>query len=209
MALARDKMIAVFGCLLSLGALLAHGLTVIPAALAQGQGVAVAISDYLAAFAVLTQIGALLVYLSFLAPEGRLRFFRVSVHRAAIAAAMLFIVFFQQVTQSVENLPGYPASVPWALLLFIAPFFYLAWWLGFDRTRPLEWAAVPRMLAYPVVYVLIVIARGLLGGNYPSSLLDLTRLGQTEVFANSLMLFVLFGAICVLIVVIDRLVPRR
>ena len=35
------------------------------------------------------------------------------------------------------------------------------------------------------------------------------RHGYVEVIANAVMLFILFGALCVLVVVVDRLVPRR
>lgn len=184
-------------------------MAVIPTAMAEGRGSVAAFFDYLLVFSVLTQIGALGVYLSFLAGEGRFRFFQLSVHRATIVAAMLFILLFQQVTQSTETLPGYPGTVPWMVLLYIPPLFYIGWWIVFDRDRPLEWEAVPRMLAYPVVYTLCVIIRGWLGGRYPTPLLNLNRLPHAEVAANAVMLFILFGALCVLIVVIDRLVPRR
>lgn len=200
---------ALLGCAISLAALAVHGIVVFPAALVAGHGLGEAVGGYLFAFAVITHIGALLVYLSYLASEGWLRFFRVSVHRAAIAAAMLFVILFQQITQSVGGLPGYPAPLASLFLIVIGPIFYLGWWLAFDRNQPLLWNTVPRMLAYPVLYVLAVLARGAITHHYPTPLLDVMRHGYVEVIANAVMLFILFGALCVLVVVVDRLVPRR
>lgn len=201
------KSIAALGLVLGTGTLLVQCAMTISSSMEAGRSLPGSIFFLFSFFTILTNIGVVLVYVS----EFRrgLRFFREPVHRATLAAAIAFVMIFYHLMLARIWDPQGLFRVADATLHYLIPVFYLLWWAGFAAHRHLQWDALPRMLAYPVLYVIWVMARGAVVDEYPYPVLDVPRLGYPHIIANIALLFVLFAALCAVIITIDRLIPAR
>lgn len=207
MTLAR--IVATLGFALGLAALvLQFGLT-IPSSMDKGRSLFGSIVFYFSFFTILTNIGAVLVYLSELWDRPALRFFREPVHRAALAAAIAFVMIFYHLVLAKTWAPQGLFKLCDLTLHYVTPALFLIWWLGFAGHRHLDWNALPRMLAYPVLYVIWVMARGAVVHEYPYPVLEVQTLGYPAVAVNIAFLFVLFSLLCAVVITIDRWHPGK
>ncbi|MCJ8156559.1 Pr6Pr family membrane protein [Sphingomonas sp. LaA6.9] len=201
------RSIAALGLVLGTGTLLLQFALTVSSAIDAGRSLPGAIVFFFSFFTILTNIGVVLVYLAELRPG--LRFFREPVHRATLAAAIMFAMMFYHLMLARIWDPLGLFRVADATLHYLLPVFYLLWWTGFAAHRHLQWSALPRMLAYPVLYVIWVMARGAVVDEYPYPVLDVQQLGYPHILANIALLFVLFAALCAVFITIDRLIPAR
>lgn len=202
------KILAAIGLVIGIAALvLQFGLT-IPQSMANGRGLFASIVFFFTFFTILTNIGAALVWAAELTTPSRLHFFREPVHRAALAAAIFFVMIFYHVMLAKIWAPQGLFKLADVTLHYVLPTLYLLWWLGFAAHRHLHWDALPRMLAYPVLYVIWAMARGAVVGEYPYPVLEAHKLGYAAVLANIAFLFALFAVLCALVVGVDKLLPK-
>lgn len=203
------KAVAAIGLAIGVVALaLQFGLTV-PSSMARGRSLAASIVFFLSFFTILSNIGLVLVYLAELWHRPGLRFFREPVHRAALAAAIVFVMAFSHVMLAESGEPRGLSRLVDVTLHYVTPGLFILWWLRFVAHKHLHWDALPRMLAYPVLYVIWAMARGAVVNEYPYPVFEAHRLGYAAVLANLAFLFVLFAALSVIVIVIDKLVPKR
>lgn len=203
------KIIAALGFALGLAALLLQFGITIPASMDKGRSLVGSIVFYFSFFTILTNIGVVLVYLSELWDRPALRFFREPVHRAAIAAAISFVMIIYHLLLAKIWDPQGLFKVADVTLHYATPLIYLIWWLGFVAHRQLHWDALPRMLAYPVLYLIYVMARGAMIDEYPYHVLEAHKLGYPVVGANIALMFMCLVGLCAAVVASDKLLPKR
>jgi hypothetical protein len=92
---------------------------------------------------------------------------------------------------------------------YLAPWLFVLWWLLTPPHGPLRYADVPKMLIYPLLYLIVVMLRGALVHEYPYPILNADKLGYGQVAVGCLGMLVGFVAIYLLTVAIDRWLGRR
>jgi hypothetical protein len=92
---------------------------------------------------------------------------------------------------------------------YLAPWLFVLWWLLTPEHGTLRIADVPKMLVYPLVYVIVVMLRGALVHEYPYPILNVDKLGYGQVAIGCLGMLVGFVVIYALTVAIDRWLGRR
>lgn len=203
------RIVALLGLVVGTAALTLQFALTVPASIQAGRGLLGSIVFFFSFFTILTNVGVVLVYLSELWGRPGLRFFREPVHRAALAAAICFVMAYYYGVLARTWDPQGLFRIADITLHYLTPILYLLWWFGFTAHRRLEWSALPRMLAYPVLYLVYVMARGAVVQEYPYPVLEAHRLGYSQVFVNIGLLFVLFAMLEAVFIAIDRLAPER
>lgn len=203
------KIVVILGLVIGTAALALQFALTVPASMQAGRGLPGSIVFFFSFFTILTNVGVVLVYLSELWGRPGLRFFREPVHRAALAAAICFVMAYYHGVLASNWDPQGLVKIADVTLHYLTPILYLLWWLGFAAHRKLEWSALPRMLAYPVLYLAWVMARGAVVHEYPYPVLEAHRLGYPHVFVNIGLLFVLFAMLGAVFIAIDRFAPER
>ena len=83
----------------------------------------------------------------------------------------------------------------------IPPLFPVLWWFAVPRNS-LVWSDAWRVLAYPLGYLVYVVARGEATGLYPYFFIDVPRIGYAQALLNAAGLSVVFIAAGALLIVI-------
>jgi hypothetical protein len=165
----------------------------------------------------LSNLGLILVYLGALTRWPWLGWFRHPVTRAGMAGIMMLVMFFYHFMLA-PTLPPVPLAITVSniLLHYVAPLFYLGWWLGFTAHGMLRFRDVPAMLVPGLSYVAYVLARGPLAGEYPYTILDPTfaipgqaAQGYFGVAIGVGVLVVLVAIFDLLLVGVDGLMARK
>jgi hypothetical protein len=192
---------------LALGGLL---VILIGGSRARGDGVLAALGIYLSYF---TTISNLMVAIGLtcrlLAPRARGgRFFaRPSITAAtAVYIATVAIVY----TVMLRNLwhPQGWLNVVDHLLHDVVPVLYLVHWALMTPKGHLRWTRAIVWLAFPLGYLVCVLVRGAGLGRYPYAFLDVGQLGPAGVLASVGVLTLLFLAVGLLVIAIDRRLAR-
>jgi hypothetical protein len=96
------------------------------------------------------------------------------------------------------------------LLHHVVPVLYLGYWILMTPKGHLRWPMAITWLAFPLAYLLCVLARGAWSGRYPYPFLDAGMLGPAQVFGNVLLVTSIFLGVGLAIVAVDRrMAPRR
>jgi len=201
------RALAIAGFFIGVSALVLQFFITVPASMQAGRGLFASIVFYFSFFTILTNILVVLIYLGALIRGQRwLVLFRRPRTRATAAAAITLVMgFYALVLADIWK----PEGLFWlcdVALHYVAPVLYLLWFAGWNRSGTLRWAAIPQMLAYPLVYLVYVMLRGVVVGEYPYPVLDAMTLGYTRVTINILGLLIVFLALCAAAVTIDRAV---
>jgi hypothetical protein len=200
------RSVALVGFLFGLAAvLLQFGLTM-PASMAAGRSLAGSLAFFFTFFTILTNILVVLVYAG-ATFGGRLAWFaRPPVAAgAAVAIAVVGIVYATVLARLWD--PQGLHLVANVMLHYIAPPLFLVWWLGLWRDGSSRFADVPKWLAYPLVYLGVVLARGAFVHEYPYPFLDPAPNGAGSVAIACAAIFGLFVVVAALIVIADRTLP--
>lgn len=122
----------------------------------------------------LSNLGLLMVYLSAETKVGWLAWFRHPVTRAGMAGIMMLVMgFYHFMLAPSYHFTG-PIVISNYLLHYVTPVLYLAWWLAFTGHGTLRYRDLPAMLLPGILYVVYVLVRGLIAGEYPYTILDPT-----------------------------------
>ena len=165
----------------------------------------------------LSNLALILVYLSALTEWRWLGWFRQPVNRAGMAGLITLVMGFYHIMLA-PTLGDLPQAIVISnvLLHTVTPLLYLLWWLAFTphgtlRFRELGWMLVPGL-----TYVVYVLVRGLIAGEYPYTILDPTFAipghgpqGYLGVAIGVAILVVLVAIFDLLLIVFDGLMGRR
>lgn len=98
-------------------------------------------------------------------------------------AILLVGVIYMTLLRGLVHLSG-GALVADTLLHKVSPVLMALWWLFFAPRAKLRWNAPVWWAAYPLAYLVYVLARGQLDGRYPYPFLDVGRLGWVQTALN-------------------------
>lgn len=197
------RLLNVAGLTIGLFALiLQFGLT-IPDAMEAGRGLAGSIVFYFSFFTILTNILAVLVHGAAL--FGRQGFFTQAWVRAGIAIAITVVGTIYWLLLSALWEPEGLFLFCDIVLHYVAPAIYLAWWLSAGTDGSLGWRHIPLWLAYPLVYMIYVLARAQITGEVPYPFLDVALNGWPSVLVTSAAILLLFAFLGRLAILADRL----
>ena len=157
----------------------------------------------LAFLTILTNITMVLAYGAELAPRKNalVRFFRRVGVRTAIPAhiALVAIVYVFAIRGQIPDMT--PAmQVTDAMLHYIAPLLYLFWWWMLPEKRGLSLSAIPRWMAWPVLYLAVIMTAGYATGAYIYPILDVNKLGIATTALNIAGILLLLTGICTTLV---------
>jgi hypothetical protein len=177
--------------------------------LANGRDVLSSLGAFFTYFTILTNIALVLVYLSELLQTARLEFFRRPLLRGTIAVSIALVslyVFF--VLRFLYTLTGL-FQLADTLLHYVAPMLYLLWWLIAQPHGQLRWRNIPLMLLPPLVYFVLVMARGAVVGEYPYPFMNAAELGYGGVLVGALWMAGALAILAALLVALDHALTRN
>lgn len=204
-----QRLAATIGFLIAAAALLLQfGLTM-TARLETGDNIVNALVFFLSFFTILTNLMVVAVYLSVLTTWRWLDWWRTPWVRGMTAGAILVVMLVYHFLLTGLVRPDLWFQVADKLLHYVDPAYYVVWWLLCQKHGSLRWGELPRMLVYPLLYLVWAMGRGAVLGDYPYPFLAANTLGYGQVALNSggvLAAFVLFYT---LVIGIDRWLGRR
>lgn len=180
----------------------------IPARLTSGDTLFGALVFFFSFFTILTNLTLVLVYASELWPRQGLNWFRRPATRGMMVALIVLVALFYHFLLAATWAPEGLARVADVALHYVTPVVYVAWWVLFMRHGVLKWAAIPVMLLPPTIYLVYVMARGALIGDYPYAILAANRIGYDGVALNVLAVLAGLSVLCLLVVALDRALAR-
>lgn len=164
---------------------------------------------YWSFFTHLSNLAVVLVYGAELTSARWLDWLRHPVGRAAMAGYIgLVMVYFHIALAPLYTFTG-GLLVSNYLLHYVAPILYLIWWLWLAPHGTLRLRDVPVMLLPGAAYVVLVMIRGAIVGEYPYPILDVTRNGYAGALTGIAILLGVVAALSVTLVLIDRLMGLR
>lgn len=86
----------------------------------------------------------------------------------------------------------------------INPILVLIYWFVYEKKERLSWSMIPKLLIYPLVYLVYVLIRGAYSGFYPYPFVNVTELGYPQVSLNAFFVLLLFLGLSVVFVAIGR-----
>ncbi|WP_406871996.1 Pr6Pr family membrane protein [Aminobacter sp. P9b] len=187
------------------GLMLQFAITM-PASIAAGRTVLGSAVFYFSFFTILTNIGAVLVYLAALrdAKSGLLGLFAGARARGGVAVAIALVMIVYVTILAPLWQPEGLFLLCDVLLHYVTPILYLAWWLAAGADGSTRWSDIPYWVVYPVLYLIYALARAPIAGEVPYPFLDIATKGATSVALTSLMMTLLFLVLCVIAVVADH-----
>lgn len=196
------------GLLLGVAALILQISITIPLRLEQGDNIAIALIFYFSFLTILTNLTLVLIYASEHWPRQWLSWFRSPVTRGMMAALMVLVCAFYHFILAPTWQPQGLSLVADIALHYVAPIYYVAWWVVFARHGQLKFAVIPVMLVPPVVYLVYAMARGAITGLYPYPILEANRVGYAQVALDMGYLLVGLIVLAAIVVAIDKALTR-
>ncbi|MFC4820285.1 Pr6Pr family membrane protein [Dokdonella ginsengisoli] len=169
----------------------------------------VATLRYFSFFTILSNLLVALTVTSALRSARRAGFFADAAVRGGVALCIgvTGLVYF-----FVLSATWAPTGAQWLVdkaLHYVTPLAYLAWWLVAAGHGRLRWSDAPRWLLFPGVFLLWSLLHGAWTGWYPYPFLEVGALGYAAVLRNGVLVGVLFLALGLLLVALDRAMARR
>ncbi|WP_423067621.1 Pr6Pr family membrane protein [Devosia sp. CN2-171] len=177
--------------------------------LGNGDSLVGALVYYFSFFTILSNIMVALIYLSDLVAWRWLEWWRTPWVRGMMAAAIvlvMIVVHFLLFGLADINIWFVIAD---RTLHYVDPVMYALWWLLFQRHGALVWGDLPKMLVYPLLYVIWAMTRGAVVNEYPYPFLAANRLGYPQVIVNGAVILAGFVLLYVIVIGVDRWLGRR
>ena len=160
-------------------------------------------------FTILTNLMLVLIYLADLDDTRFLGWWRAPVARGMMAATMTVVTVFYHVMLAGLWQPTGLQLLADITLHYVAPWFFIGWWLLFQPHGHLTWRDIPTMTVFPLFYLGWAMLRGAIVGEYPYPILEANKLGYGQVGINCLVMLALFVLLFAVAVGLDRLLGRR
>ncbi len=201
-----NKVMTSFGFIVGIAALLLQFSLSIPNSLEDGRSLTMSVIRYFSYFTILTNLTIVLIYAASLFPRiGWLRILRTPVARATGAACISLVGLFYFVILAGLWKPEGLWLVADITLHYITPIAYVMWFALFHRTGTLNFTRIPLMLFPAVIYLIYVMIRGAIIGEYPYPTFEVFNIGLTQVLMNIGALVVFLSVLSALAIGIDRL----
>ncbi|ESY72685.1 Pr6Pr family membrane protein [Mesorhizobium sp. M0051] len=182
----------------------------IPASMEAGRSLLGSIVFVFSFFTILTNIGAVLVYVSLLSPAGYawLPAFAGTRIRAGVAVsiALVFIIYAAVLAQLWQ--PQGLFLLCDVLLHYVTALLFVLWWLTSGADGRTRWSDISWWVLYPVAYLIYALMRAPFAGEVPYPFLDVARNGPASVAISAAAITGLFLVLCVVAVLADHGVAR-
>ncbi|MEO6014658.1 MAG: Pr6Pr family membrane protein [Devosia sp.] len=196
------------GLVVGIGALVLQLVLTLTLRLGNGDTILGAVIFYFTFFTILTNLMLVLIYVSDLWPQQSLRWWRSPVTRGMMAAAIVLVMVFYHLILAPTWNPQGLNLVCDVLLHYVAPIFYVGWWVLFVWHGKLKFRDIPAMLLPPTIYLIYAMIRGAIVGEYPYPVLEANRIGYGAVALNVFGVLVGLTILCAIVVTIDRALTR-
>lgn len=201
--------LALIGLLIGAFAVALQSSLSIPASMANGASLTKAILLFVSFLTIISNTALVLVYLSALTSWRGLVVLRGPVARGTMAALILLVFLYYHFvlgpTKSHQGLWNF-ANL---LLHYVAPLFYLVWWVLAQEHGKLRWRDLPWMALLPLIYLPYALILGTRLGSYPYPILDLGKLTLTDVLGSSAIVAAGLALLCALVILADRTLAQR
>lgn len=177
--------------------------------LAKGDSLLAALWFFFTFFTILTNGMLVLIYLSELTRARWLGWWRAPSTRGMMVGIMAVVTVFYHVLLAGLWQPTGLQLVADVTLHYVAPWYFIAWWLLFQPHGQLNWRDIPGMTVFPLAYLAWAMLRGAIVGEYPYPILEANTLGYGQVVINCLAMFVAFVALFVVAIGLDKLLGQR
>jgi hypothetical protein len=180
------------------------------AALENGKGIVGGIVGYFGYFTILTNfLVCISLTMTLIAPASSLgRFFARSDVTAGVATSIVFVgLAYHLLLRNVWNPQGLNVIAN-DLLHYVTPILFLAYWWFYSPKGALRWTYPVIWGLYPTVYLIYVLIRGTIIGNYPYGFIDPLAIGYQRTMINAVGLLLVFIALGLILVASGRLQRR-
>lgn len=152
---------------------------------------------------------ALAMTLPWLAPERRMgRFFSEPSVRTAIAVYIIVVaMIYHFILRQLWNPQGWQLVAD-TIEHEVAPALYVIDWFAFVPKGTLKFKSALAWLVFPLAYAVYSLIQGAVTGFYPYPFIDVSELGYAKVLADMGVLIVVFIALGLLLIAIDRGLAR-
>lgn len=207
--LSAERIGAILGLAVASVALILQFVITVPARMEAGFPAIEAVVYFVSFFTILSNGLLALIYASVIWPRSdTLEVFRRPVVRGMAAGAILLVMGFYHLILAGLWQPQGLFYICDIVLHYIDPVIYVLWWTVFCTAGRLKYRDVPTMLVPPLIYLVYVMIRGEVSGEYPYPILEADRLGFGQVAINVAVVLVVMTALFALVVTIDRSVAR-
>jgi hypothetical protein len=170
-----------------------------------------AIGNYFSFFTILTNLlVAVGATFPLLAPQSAAgRFFARPFSQSAIAVYIAIVgIIYSLLLRHMWNPQGMQ-KVADVLLHDVVPILYVAFWIFLVPKYTLRWGDALRWLAYPLVYMVYTVARGLVVHWFPYYFIDIDALGWSRALINAAGLLLAFFLVGLLFIAMGRWIARH
>ncbi len=201
-----NRKLAWFGLVLGITAIVSQYITFQPLFRQMGLGPVGAAFGMLMLLTILTNLAMVAAYWSSLAhlPRKLAVFFSHAGVRTAIAAQITMVAIVYVTAIRGQLVLTLPMLITDAMLHYIAPVVYLGWWWLLPGKQGLKYSAIPRWMAWPVVYLALIMAAGLSSGAFIYPILDVYKFGTLLVARNIVATLALLAALCAILVFVAK-----
>ena len=203
------RLYAALGLALGAASLIGQFILVTSIFFARGDGLAAATVFYFTFFTILSNCLVALCFAAEAFPAASwLAPFRRPGPRTAVAVyitvvALIYAIFLANTWDP----QGWQKLID-ALLHYVMPALYLAFWFVLVPKGTTSWRDIPVWLVFPLLYVLWAMLRGAVTGQYPYPLIDAAALGYPAALHNIVLICLLFAGLSALFIAYDRRAGR-
>ncbi|MEP7146142.1 MAG: Pr6Pr family membrane protein [bacterium] len=90
------------------------------------------------------------------------------------------------------------------MLHYVIPCIFFIYWILFVEKKMQKFINSLKWLIFPLMYVIYILIRGEISGNYPYPFLDVSQLGYTSVFKNIFFLMIGYIVLGIVVVGMDK-----
>jgi hypothetical protein len=179
-------------------------------AIENGKGIVGGIVSYFGYFTILTNflvcISLTMILIAPASSPGK--FFARSDVTAGVATSIVFVgLAYHLLLRNVWNPQGLNLIAN-DLLHYVTPLFFLAYWWFYFPKGALRWIYPVIWGLYPTVYLMYVLIRGTIIGNYPYGFIDPHAIGYQRTMVNAVGLLIAFIALGLSLVALGRIQRR-
>lgn len=95
------------------------------------------------------------------------------------------------------------------LLHTIIPVVYIIYWFMFVRKGELVFRDAFRWVIYPLLYIIYIMIRGAISGNYPYPFLTVAKLGYPSVILNIVLIGIAYYIVGCIFVAVDKFLGKK
>jgi hypothetical protein len=95
------------------------------------------------------------------------------------------------------------------LLHSVIPVVFVLYWFLYTDKKDLQWKDAFLWMAYPLTYSAYILIRGFFTDLYPYPFIDVTDLGYSQVLINSLLLYLFFLLLSLILVAAGKAISRK